>query len=76
MSGASEDVQRKHCEETLGHVYSGGDNSKAPGCGTCVCCAKKILGKCAIAWITQYLETQRRSGCSGVRWMMGRNVKM
>ena len=35
------DTRKKYCENTLGFVYSKGDDSKAPGCGKCACCEPK-----------------------------------
>ena len=51
-AGWTLEAQKKHCGETLGHVYSQGDQSKAPGCGTCWCCSRVIKG----GWCWIFIE--------------------
>ena len=50
------------CESVAGRIYSKGDETKAPGCGTCWCCqpAPPIS---TTAWYPNNDDTQ--SGCSG-----------
>ncbi|KAK3600651.1 hypothetical protein CHS0354_031564 [Potamilus streckersoni] len=33
-------AERKVCETIRGHLFTGGEDSLAPGCGTCWCCRK------------------------------------
>ena len=35
--------KRKLCKKHSHYVFSQGDNKKAPGCGTCLCCQPGIL---------------------------------
>eukprot|EP00092_Neocalanus_flemingeri_P057786 GFUD01068750.1.p1 GENE.GFUD01068750.1~~GFUD01068750.1.p1 ORF type:complete len:103 (-),score=18.81 GFUD01068750.1:302-610(-) len=40
IGGSSLATQQSYCENDLGHKWSYGDDSLAPGCGQCWCCEK------------------------------------
>ena len=46
VTGAALPVQKQHCEEALGYMFTGGSEALAPGCGRCssMCCRKLIKG--------------------------------
>ena len=46
VTGAALPVQKQHCEEALGYMFTGVKDNVAIGCGWCssMCCRKLIKG--------------------------------
>ena len=45
QGGSSNEIQKRTCEGYENFVFSEGDNSKAPGCGSCWCCQPDNQGQ-------------------------------